>query len=362
MKSKRRDIYKVEFKIVLMILIGLVSSYVGILLIDFIGRVIKNILELCHLEYPDILTSTINKFGQVEFVLILILYFHIVCRKKVIAFLGMNSIVKDMANGNFKVRINNNSEDELGKLSININKVMNKISLILEQEKKAEQTKIDLITSVSYDLRAPVTSILKDLNFVDEDEFTIRSYVNIALNKTKKLKVLIDDLFELTTLNNYGTKISKNKINIVELLKQITIEHKANFKKANIECRLNMTDEKLHILGDSAKLVRAFENLIFNCVKYSKMSKVIDISVDRDDSKVILEFTSYGETIPPMDIPYIFQRFYRTNKLKDNGTGGSGLELAITKNIVELHDGKIYVESNISKTTFRIELPCLELK
>lgn len=360
MKSKRRDIYKVEFKIVLMILIGLISSYVGILLIDFIGHVIKNILQLFSLEYPDFLTSTIKEFGKIEFVLILIIYFHIVCRKKVVAFLEMNSIVKDMANGNFKVRIRNNSEDELGKLSQSINKVMNKFSLILEQEKKANQTKIDLITSVSYDLRAPVTSILKNLNFVDEDEFTIRSYVNIALTKTKKLKVLIDDLFELTTLNNYGTKISKNKINIVELLKQMAVEHKANFKKANIECRLNMTDEKLHISGDSTKLVRAFENLIFNCVKYSKRSKFIDISVGREASKVNLKFTNYGEPIPPMDIPYIFQRFYRTNKLEDNETGGSGLELAITKNIIELHDGKIDVESNISKTTFRIELPCLE--
>ena len=360
MKSKKRDVYIIEFKMVLMILIGLISSYVGILLIDFIGRVIKNILQLCNLKYPDFLTSTINRFGKIEFVLILIIYFHIVCGKKVVAFLEMSSIAKDMANGNFKVRIHNNSQDEFGKLSQNINKVMNKFSLILEQEKKAEQTKIDLITSISYDLRAPVTSILRDLNFVDEDEFTIRSYVNIALTKTKKLKALIDDLFELTTLNNYGTKISKNEINIVELLKQMAIEHKAKFKKANIECRLNVTDEKLHILGDSTKLVRAFENLVFNCVKYSKSSKFIDISVGWDASKVILEFTNYGEPIPPMDIPYIFQRFYRTNKSEDNETDGSGLELAITKNIVELHDGKIYVESNISKTIFRIELPCLK--
>lgn len=360
MKSKKRDVFIIEFKIVLMIVIGLIFSYVGVLLIDFIGRVIKNILQLCSLEYPAFLTSTINRFGKIEFVLILIIYFHIVCRKKVVAFLEMNSLVKDMANGNFKNRIHNNSEDELGKLSQNINKVMNKFSFILEQEKKAEQTKIDLITSISYDLRAPVTSILKYLNFVDEDEFTIRSYVNIALTKTKKLKALIDDLFELTTLNNYGTKISKNEINIVELLKQMAIEHRANFKKANIECRLNMPDERLHILGDSDKLVRAFENLIFNCVKHSKMSKFIDISVGREASKVVLEFTNYGESIPPMDIPYIFQRFYRTNKREDNETSGSGLELAITKNIVELHNGKIDVESNISKTTFRIELPCLE--
>ncbi|MFL0253219.1 sensor histidine kinase [Clostridium neuense] len=360
MKIKKLDIYKMEFKIVFMIVIGLISSDIGVLLIDFIGRVIKNILQLSNMQYPSVLTSTISRFGKIEFVLILIIYFHIACRKKVIAFLEMNSIVKDMANGNFKIRINNNSEDELGRLSQNINKVMNKFSLVLEQEKKAEQTKIDLITSVSYDLRAPVTSILKNLNFVDEDEFTIRSYVNMALVKTKKLKVLIDDLFELTTLNNYGTKISKNKINIVELLKQMIIEHKANFKKANIECRLNMIDEKLHVLGDSNKLVRAFENLIFNCVKYSKRSEFIDISVARAASKVILEFTNYGQSIPPMDIPYIFQRFYRTNKREDNENSGSGLELAITKNIVELHDGKISVESNILKTTFRIELPCLE--
>ncbi|WP_234122008.1 sensor histidine kinase [Clostridium hydrogenum] len=369
MKVKKFDIYKMELKIILPVAIAIVLTIITGGLIGSIRNIIKKILELYNINLHlssirYILSPIIDVFGSesVEFFLLLIIYFHLIFRKKVISFLELDRAVKAMANGDFKTRIQNNSEDDLGKLSQNINKVMDKFNLVLEEQKEAEQTKINLITSISHDLRTPLTSILGYLKLADndeyDDEFTLRSYVNIALNKTKRLKVLIDDLFELTTLNNYGIKISKDKVNIAELIKQLAVEHRINFANANIECRLNILDEKFYVLGDVNKLVRAFENLIFNCIKYSKSSKFMDISLNKIDSKAILEFTNYGDPIPPMDIPYIFQRFYRVDKSRSSETGGSGLGLAIAKNIVELHDGRISVESNACKTTFKIELPC----
>lgn len=369
MKVKKLDIYKMELKIIFPLAIAIVLTIITGNLIGNIKDIIEKILDLYNINLHlsrirYILSPIIGLFGSgsIEFFLLLIVYFHFIFRKKVISFLELDRSVKAMANGDFKIRVQNNSEDDLGKLAQNVNKVMDKFNSALEEQKEAEQTKINLITSISHDLRTPLTSILGYLKLADNDEyeneFTLRSYVNIALNKTKRLKVLIDDLFELTTLNNYGIKISKDKVNIAELIKQLAVEHRINFENANIECRLNILDEKFYVLGDVNKLVRAFENLIFNCIKYSKSSKFMDISLNKIDSKAILEFTNYGEPIPPMDIPYIFQRFYRVDKSRSSETGGSGLGLAIAKNIVELHDGRISVESNFSKTTFKIELPC----
>lgn len=367
MKLKKLDVYKIEFKILLYLVLIVILTVVTMMSTVILKDIVRRVLIVCNLtqQIPRIryILPALGNYYETLPVFIFIVYFHLIFRKKIRAFLEINRAVKDMANGEFNTRIDNSSEDEIGMLAQNINKVMDKFNSTIEEERKSEQTKIDLITSISHDLRTPLTSILGYLKLVDndeyDDEFTIRSYVNIALNKTKRLKVLIDDLFELTTLNNYGIKISKIKLNIVELIKQLAVEHRISFDKAGIQCRLNLSEEKLYVLGDSIKLARAFENLIVNCIKYSKTSDFMDISVYKDQAKVFLEFTNYGEPIPPIDIPYVFQRFYRVDKARSQETGGSGLGLAITKNVVELHDGKISVESNPIKTTFKIELPCI---
>lgn len=146
---------------------------------------------------------------------------------------------------------------------------------------------------------------------------------------------------------------------IVELVKQMVIEHKSNFKKIDINCILNVSNEKVYALGDNNKIIRAFENVIFYCEKYSKESKLMDISLSKNEFNVILEFTSYDQIVPPIEVPYIFRKFYKDNNFKDNETDSSGLELAITKNIIDLHNAKIAVESDALKTNFKIELPCI---
>lgn len=365
---KKNNAFKFEFKIFILFIVIIMLTLGTNLIISALVHLIENILIVLfrvdfHSPAQNFILNEMSKFKIVMDFILFSLYFHLIFRKKAESFSEVSEKVKNMSEGNFKVRILSESEDEIGALSRNINKIMDKFNSTIIEERRAEQTKIELITSISHDLRTPLTSILGYLQLVDndeyEDEFVLRSYISIALNKIKGLKVLIDDLFELTTLDNYGVKLAENKINIIELIKQLAVEHRINFKKADIECRLNFPDEKVYVLGDSVKLVRAFENLIFNCIKYSKTSKFMDISVSKLKSKAILEFTNYGEPIPPMDIPYIFQRFYRVDKSRSRETGGSGLGLAITKNIIELHSGKINVESSSLKTTFRIELPVL---
>lgn len=369
MKPKKLDSYKTEFKIILLLIIALVLTLITEEVIQYFKNIVDELLRAYlpamfdKLERArDALRSLYDIMGYFELAVILAIHCHLIFRKKIALFLQINNTVKAAANGNFQSRIQSVSEDALGSFSQNINEIMDKFNLVLENQKKAEQTKINLITSISHDLRTPLTSILGYLKLIDNDEYdneiTLRSYASIALNKTKRLNLLIDNLFELTTLNDYGIKLSKNKVNVVELIRQLIIEHKVNFKKANIECRFSISDEHLYVLGDNIKLARAFENLIFNCIKYSKTSKFMDIALNKNASKITLEFTNYGKPIPSKDLPYIFQRFYRVDKSRSSETGGSGLGLAITKNIVELHDGKISVESNTSKTTFKIELPC----
>lgn len=366
---KKIDVYKLELKILILFVAAIILTFITMLLLSLLVHITQNILIVefrvdLDTYNASFILGQMKQFKSVTYCIVFVLWFHLLFRKRVVCFLQINETIQDIAKGDFKTRISNDYKNEYGSLaslSSNINIIMDKFTLAIADERRAEQTKIDLITSVSHDLRTPLTSIIGYLQLVDNDEyqneFILRSYINIALTKSKALKVLIDDLFELTTLDNYGIKISKNKINIIELIKQLAIEHRLNFKKANIECRLNVIDEKIYVMGDSNKLVRAFENLIFNCIKYSKFSRFMDITVTKIGFYAVLEFINYGEQIPPMELPYIFERFYRVDKARSQETGGSGLGLAITKNIIELHDGKIEVTSNASRTAFKVVIP-----
>lgn len=363
---KKTNIYRIEFQYLLLLALTVILTLITSFILFAIYQVLLNTFVVGDQTLNDLVYGLRSyfSFGTIKTifeVIVFAIYFHIIFAKRIRYLLEISSSVKNMADGNFETRIRVNSEDILGTLAGDINNIMDKFNYALMEERNSEQTKIDLITSVSHDLRTPLTSILGYLQLVDDDkyddELTLRYYVNIALGKTKQLKILIEDLFELTTLNNYGFKIERTELNLVELINQLVIEYKLILKNADIECRLDFPEEKVFISGDSSKLVRAFENLISNCIKYSKCSRFMDIAVHKGERDVCLEFINYGEPIPPSDIPYIFQRFYRVEKSRSRENGGSGLGLAISKNIIELHEGKISVESNIQRTIFRVKLP-----
>jgi len=365
-KLKKSDIYKHELLLLSMfiypvLLTGLIFLMSLIIWKAFLFFIVSDNSTLTMYIYKFRLLLNVDLIKNIFAISIFLFSFHMVSKNKIIYFLEISNQVKDMSNGNFKARIPVNPKLSLGGFAKNINTIMSKFNDAILEERKSEQTKRDLITNISHDLRTPLTSIIGYLELVDsdkyKDELTLRHYTNIAYLKSKRLKFLIDDLFELTTLNNYGLKLSKENINLIELLNQITLENRLNFRKANMECRLYFPDEKIFIFGDVNKLVRAFENLLTNCIKHSKSSPFIDIYVHKNVDKVILKFINYGEPIPAIDIPFIFERFYRVEKSRSEESGGSGLGLAIAKNIIELHDGNITVESSIQETSFNITFP-----
>jgi len=227
------------------------------------------------------------------------------------------------------------------------------------EERNAEKTKNDLITGVSHDLRTPLTSILGFLEVIEEDryqdEVELRYYVNIAYEKAQNLKKLIDDLFEYTRINN-GLPLDIQKIDMAQFIRQLIEEFVPALEKSGMECKL-AAEEGLIIQADGAQLVRAYENLITNAIRYGDSGKKIDIAVRSDGNQVSISFTNYGDPIPERDLPFIFDRFYRVETSRSKQTGGTGLGLAITKSIVEIQGGEIRVRSDQQRTTFETRFP-----
>lgn len=267
----------------------------------------------------------------------------------------------EMASGNLQKRVDINSSGEIGQIGENINTIVERLENITKDERKAQQTKTDLITNVSHDLRTPLTSILGYLNLIEEDKYKdeveLRYYINIAYEKAQNLNVLINDLFELTKMQNNTLSFEMIEINIVELMSQIISHFEYQFRSENMEGRFGSTKDRLVVIADPMKLVRAFENLIINAMKYGKDGNYVDIKVKEDNEFAIVQIINYGEPIPVVDLPHIFDRFYRVEKSRNRYDGGSGLGLAITKNIVESHNGSISVDSNNEKTIFEVKIP-----
>ncbi|MGL4106745.1 sensor histidine kinase [Clostridium sp. LP20] len=266
-----------------------------------------------------------------------------------------------ISNGNLDKLIDIEATGDMRSLADNINNISTQLKGIMIEERKAQKTKNDLITNVSHDLRTPLTSIIGYLELIDadkyKDEVELRYYTDIAYQKAKDLSLLINDLFELTKMQNSAITLEKLQINLVDLLGQLVVYFKNEFEKANMEARINFSEDKLIVYADGRKLGRAFENLLSNSIKYGKDGPYVDIITRVEDSMAVVEIVNYGEPIPEIDLPYIFDRFYRVEKSRNRDIGGTGLGLAITKNIIELHNGSISADSDYSKTTFEVRLP-----
>ena len=291
--------------------------------------------------------------------------YYLFMRKTYVGLAKIVNATNQMAAGDLDKIIEIDCKGDTKKLGDNINIISSLLKDVTIQERKAQQTKADLITNVSHDLRTPLTSIKGYLGLINgdnyRDEVQLRYYVDIAYEKSKELEVLINDLFELTKVQNNSITLDKIDIDLVELLNQIILQFGYQFESEKIKERSFFSEDKLIISADPNKLVRAFQNLINNGIKYGT-GEFLDIYAYKKNDYAVVDVISYGNPIPAVELPYIFDKFYRVDKSRNKNDGGSGLGLAITKSIVSLHGGIITAQSDGEKTIFKVMLPLLKDK
>lgn len=347
-------------KILSVILLAVVLAVVSLNAIDFLAR-ISNYYKYSLLKEEIYYYLGVTNARVIVISISFTFYLYILTRKSIKSFCKILFQLDNMIDGKKDIKIDITSTNEFGTLANNINTLVERMENAVEEERRSEKAKNELITNVSHDLRTPLTSIIGYLNIVDNDryrdEVELRYYVEIAYEKAKVLDVLINDLFELTKMRNKGVTFNKHRVDIVELLGQLIASYKIQLDNINMVGRTFFSDERFIVSGDGSQLVRVFENLISNAMKYGCDSKYIDIITEVNDQwgKVIIK--NYGEPIPEIDIPHIFNRFYKVDKSRTSEKRGSGLGLAIAKGIIEMHEGMISVESNYEGTAFIITLP-----
>lgn len=266
-----------------------------------------------------------------------------------------------IADGHFDHRIPFVVKTDLQKVIDSINALVDSTVASMEEERQIEQSKDDLITNVSHDIRTPLTSIIGYLGLLKSSELNEdqTKYIQIAYDKALQMKALAEDLFEYTTLrSSTNNKLVLAPLHVNSMLEQVAAGFELEAEKKNIAFNVVTRPRDLVIDADAKMIVRMLNNLISNALKYGRGATEISLIANKVNNEFVeLRVENNGEQIPKKSLQKIFDRFYRVESSRNLKTGGTGLGLAITKSIVDLHGGNIKCQSTSELTSFIIQLP-----
>lgn len=241
---------------------------------------------------------------------------------------------------------------------------INQIKHTLKQQRleaeAAEQRKNDLVVYLAHDLKTPLTSVIGYLTLLRDEpqisEELRQKYLSISLEKAERLEELINEFFEITRFNLQNLTLSYEKVNLTRLLEQLTYEFKPIFAEKNLNYFLEIEPDTM-IRCDINKMQRVLDNLLRNAVNYSFENTTIHILAVQNTDSMHIKFINQGPTIPQEKLERIFEQFYRLDTARSSKSGGAGLGLAIAKEIVELHHGRITAKSSDEIIEFHVMIP-----
>ena len=293
---------------------------------------------------------------------VIVLYWRLIRRYHQMQLRHIISELHYIANGHFDHRISFSVNNDMQKVIDSINSLVDSTVGAINEEKAIEQSKDELITNVSHDIRTPLTSIIGYLGLLKNGAVTSQEdmlkYINIAYDKAEQMRSLANDLFEYTTLKSTKTKLNVTPINIKGMMEQVAAGFELEAEKKGIAFSVKARPDDLIVNADVEKLVRVYNNLISNSLKYAAGASRINLVANLiNHEQVELRVENNGEPIPKDKLKKIFDRFYRVESSRNTKTGGTGLGLSIVQGAVELHGGTIRCESNKDWTSFIILLP-----
>lgn len=310
----------------------------------------------------DIFRSGRNFIIPIFFVIDLsVLYWRLIRRYRQIQLRHIIRELHFIADGNYDHRIPFELKGDLRRIVTNINGLVDSTVAAIEDERRIEKSKDELITNVSHDIRTPLTSIIGYLGLIEDRQYhseeDLLKYTHTAYLKAKQMKSLVDDLFEYTKVRQPSVPIHLTSFDMIQLVEQLAIDFELEAQKKAIVIHTITDSVSLIMDGDTEKLVRVFNNLISNALKYGHGATQIVIEVQKIGTEAVIIVKNNGAMIPKSALDSLFDRFYRVESSRSQETGGTGLGLAISQGIIALHGGYIYAKSTPDWTSFIIHLP-----
>ncbi|MFJ7736280.1 sensor histidine kinase [Lysinibacillus sp. NPDC097287] len=273
---------------------------------------------------------------------------------------NISDILDEVLEGNLNRRLYANENDVTSDIAYKINDIVigNKKQLLAQN--KSEKAYKELVTSLSHDIRTPLTSLVGYLEALDRNLVTSNErgrYIQTAKNKAFSLSEYIQTLFEWLKLESGEWLYSFEKVNICEQSRVIIADWIFRFEELKINYHFDIPNSSIPVKLDVNAYERVLNNLLSNVLKHSQATQ-IGISITYDESRAMIKVSDNGIGISKEDLPFILNRLYKCDYSRS--TSSNGLGLAIVNELVISHNGQVNVESTLnSGTTFEISLPRL---
>jgi len=267
----------------------------------------------------------------------------------------MEKATKEIARGNLNTEVNINTNDELGSLG----RAINDLSVQLHHYRT---NRSELLANISHELRTPMSYLKGYASVINNHQYKnkhdLEVYSSIIVKESDRLSKLINDLFELSKMEEGEFQLTIQKIDLEDMFDSVVskVKLKATNKNLLLEI-INDRDEWPTILSDGRKLEQILLNLLENAISYTEQGK-ITLSLEEKENHLFIRITDTGIGIPSDQIPFIFDRFHRVEKSRSRESGGTGLGLAIVRELLTQLNGSIYLESEVEQgTTFTLIFP-----
>ncbi|MBD5458289.1 MAG: HAMP domain-containing histidine kinase [Lachnospiraceae bacterium] len=252
--------------------------------------------------------------------------------------------------------LNNTFEEDFGVFESykkELYEIQNGFQKAVEEEVKSQRMKTELITNVSHDLKTPLTAIITYIDLLKEENTTEgqrKEYLETLERKSLRLKVLIEDLFEVSKANSGSVNLEPVPVDICNLMRQVCLEYEDKLEEAGLQVRFSVPEEKIILQLDSQKTYRIFENLYVNIIKYALHDTRVFVTAEKCDERdgtysgVRIEMKNISEQEILGDPQELSERFVRGDASRNSE--GSGLGLAIARSLTELQGGKFRIEAD----------------
>ena len=327
--------------------------FIIFLIITIVPSLVLYINSKTRCEHIDkLLISSISIIIGMGFFMTYWLYTHIFS-----PLINLGEAVRQITEGNLDFALEFDAYDEIGELSRNFEEMRIRLRQNEEQKLLADKNNKELISNISHDLKTPITAIKGYvegiMDGVASSPEKIDKYIRTIYNKANDMDKLIDELTFYSKIDTNGIPYNYKVISVVDFFTDCAKEVGLDMESMNIDFYFNNNvDMDTFIVADVEQMKRVVNNIISNSVKYmDKNDPKIGISLLDEGDFVRIDINDNGIGISSKDLPYIFDRFYRTDSSRNSSKGGSGIGLSIVRKIVEDHGGRIWAKSELGSGT-----------
>ena len=280
--------------------------------------------------------------------------------KRLKSYVKIEKAINDLYQGNTDIELEENEfVKEMKNMASQINDIAGGLSNAIDEKLKSERLKTELITNVSHDIKTPLTSIINYVDLLKKegmDGEKAKEYLDILDSKSQRLKKLTEDLVEASKASSGAIKLNMEKLNVNELIKQVSGEFEDKFKARKLEEIITFPENALYIKADSRYMYRVLENMYSNISKYAMEGTRVYTDIIEKDGRIVIQLKNVSKQKLNISVDELMQRFVRGEASRN--TEGSGLGLSIARSLTELQEGNfnIYLDGDLFKVTIEFNM------